>query len=130
MPDDGSIDADPRLEIGCCGAYCKTCRVLREGACIGCKLGYGAGERDINKSKCRIKVCCFRDKKLMTCADCADLVTCPTINDFYNKGSYKYKKYKQSVEFIKKNGYGPFIAMAAGWKNAYGKICDDNSKKD
>jgi hypothetical protein len=114
--------ADPRLEIGCCGAYCKTCRALKEGACQGCKLGYESGERDINKSKCRIKVCCFKEKKLMTCADCPELDSCRTVNDFYGKGSYKYKKYKQSVEFIRKNGYSRFTEIAAGWKNAYGKI--------
>ena len=26
-------------EIGCCGAYCKTCREF-EKTCKGCKLGY------------------------------------------------------------------------------------------
>jgi hypothetical protein len=117
-------EADPRLEIGCCGAYCKTCRPLKEGACRGCKLGYESGERDINKSKCRIKVCCFKEKKLMTCADCPEMSSCRTVNDLYDKVPYKYKKYKQSVELIKKNGYSRFMEMAACWKNAYGKIDD------
>jgi hypothetical protein len=121
MSDVREEGADPRLKVGCCGAYCKTCGVIKEGACRGCKLGYENGERDINKSKCKIKVCCFRDKKLMTCADCAELSTCRTINDFYGKNGHKYKKYQEAVEFIRKNGYARFAEVAAGWKNAYGR---------
>ena len=26
-------------EMGCCGAYCRTCRVLKENMCRSCKLG-------------------------------------------------------------------------------------------
>ena len=45
-------------EIGCCGAYCKTCRMASTGSqCKGCKLGYEEGQRDINKAKCKIKTC-------------------------------------------------------------------------
>ena len=52
-------------EIGCCGAYCKTCRSYTTGNnCRGCKLGYESGERDINKAKCKIKVCCCKEKNL------------------------------------------------------------------
>jgi len=114
-------EEDPRLLVGCCGAYCKTCKVLNEGACQGCKLGYGNGERDIGKSKCKIKVCCFRDMKLMTCADCPKLDTCATANEFYGKNGYKYKKYRQAIDFIRKNGYARFVDMAVGWTGAYGK---------
>lgn len=67
-------------EIGCCGAYCKTCmeewqkkKYPNERTCRGCKLGYELGERDLSKAKCEIKVCCFREKKLETCADCPRL---------------------------------------------------------
>jgi hypothetical protein len=56
--------------IGCCGAFCKTCKAFIEGFCKGCKLGYDKGERDIGKAKCKMKVCCFRERKLETCADC------------------------------------------------------------
>jgi len=27
-------------EMGCCGAYCGSCPVLKSGACKGCKNGY------------------------------------------------------------------------------------------
>ncbi|MFA5364535.1 MAG: hypothetical protein WC325_05065 [Candidatus Bathyarchaeia archaeon] len=43
-------------EIGCCGAYCKTCiawqneKYPNERTCRGCKLGYGS-TRDQSKSK-------------------------------------------------------------------------------
>jgi hypothetical protein len=39
-------------EIGCCGAYCKTCmkqqteKYPRERTCRGCKIGYESGERE------------------------------------------------------------------------------------
>ncbi|MDD4897758.1 MAG: hypothetical protein PHY70_00015 [Methanocellales archaeon] len=109
-------------EIGCCGAYCKTCRALAEGSCRGCKLGYESGERDIDRSKCKMKVCCFKERKLETCADCPDYVSCRMIQDFYNKKGYKYKKYRQSIEFIRKNGYDDFIKIADSWKGPYGKF--------
>jgi len=108
--------------IGCCGAYCKTCKVLIKGFCNGCKLGYDEGERDINKAKCNIKVCCFKEKKLETCADCPDYTGCKLIHDFYGKNGFKYKKYKQAIEFIRKNGYSKFIKLANDWKGAYGKL--------
>jgi hypothetical protein len=108
--------------IGCCGAYCKTCKPLIEGFCKGCKLGYDVGERDINKAKCKMKICCFKERKLETCADCPDYTSCPIIQNFHNKKPYKYKRYKQSIEFIRKNGYKQFLKQAKHWKNAYGKL--------
>ena len=50
--------------IGCCGAYCKTCPPLIENYCKGCKLGYDTGKSDINDAKCKMKVCCFKEKTL------------------------------------------------------------------
>jgi len=91
--------------IGCCGAYCKTCKPLIAGFCKGCKLEYAEGERDINKAKCKMKVCCFKKRRLETCADCPDYPSCPIIQKFHNKKPVKYKKSKQSIEFIRKNGY-------------------------
>lgn len=110
-------------EIGCCGAYCKTCRAfVPEGVCRGCKLGYEDGDRDIDKAKCKIKLCCFKDRRLETCADCSDYPDCGIIHGFYEKNGYKYKKYRQSVEFIKENGYDRFLVFADGWKGPYGKL--------
>jgi hypothetical protein len=110
-------------EIGCCGAYCKTCReFITGGNCSGCKLGYEKGERDINKARCRIKVCCFRDRHLETCADCPDYSNCKIIHGFYGKSGYKYGKYRQSSEFIRKNGYEKFLGFANLWKGDYGKL--------
>src|SRR4030042_1431022 len=104
-------------EIGCCGAYCKTCRQSISGSnCRGCKLGYENGERDINKSRCLIKVCCFRERQLETCADCDDYSGCKIINGLYGKKGYKYGKYCQSMEFIRENGYDRFLGMADAWK--------------
>jgi hypothetical protein len=110
-------------EIGCCGAYCKTCLTSIEvGVCRGCKLGYKDGERDINKSKCKIKICCFRDRQFETCADCDEYLSCEIIQSLYNKNGYKYKKYKQSIDFIRENGYAKFMSIADSWKRAYGKL--------
>ena len=111
------------MEIGCCGAYCKTCRTSITGShCKGCKLGYENGERDINKARCKIKLCCFRNKKLETCADCQDYATCRIIHSFQDKSGVKYKKYRQSIEFLQKNGYEEFIKIADNWKGPYGKL--------
>ena len=108
--------------VGCCGAYCKTCKVFVSGICKGCKLGFDTGERDINKAKCKIKLCCFRDKKLETCADCSKLNSCKIIGDWFSHKGYKYKKYKEAIDFIKENGYKKFLELAEKWTCAYGKL--------
>ena len=80
----------PIKEIGCCGAYCKTCRASSTGsACRGCKLGYDDGERDISKAKCKIRLCCFKDRRLETCADCTDYPVCEIIHTFQDKSGTK-----------------------------------------
>lgn len=112
----------PNRYIGCCGAYCKTCRVYLDGSCKGCKLGFDTGERDISKAKCKIKLCCFKEHQYDTCADCAELLTCEIIGSWFSKNGYKYKKYKQAIEFIRLNGYTQFLSYADLWKNAYGKL--------
>jgi len=107
-------------EIGCCGAYCGTCKVIKENFCQGCKLGYADGARDISKAKCKMKVCCI-GKQYKSCADCDDYDSCEIIQGFYAKNGYKYKKYKEALDFIKANGYDKFIKIADGWKVQYGK---------
>jgi hypothetical protein len=107
-------------EIGCCGAYCKTCKPFNTGNCKGCKLGYDTGERELRKARCKIKVCCI-GKNYHSCADCPEIKSCPVINDFYNKNGYKYGKYRQATEFIRENGYDEFLKVADKWTNAYGK---------
>ncbi|HWS21379.1 MAG TPA: DUF3795 domain-containing protein [Methanoregula sp.] len=113
---------DSEKYIGCCGAYCRTCRAFTQGFCRGCKLGYEQGERSIEKARCKIKMCCFRDRKLETCADCADFTSCMIISGLYEKKGYKYGKYKESNEFIRKNGYAAFLKSADTWKGPFGKL--------
>lgn len=108
--------------IGCCGAYCNTCKPYIEGLCKGCKLGYDTRERLLEKARCAVKVCCFRDRQLETCAECPDFVSCEKIGSMYAKNGYKYKKYKQAVEFIRERGYEKFISLADQWKGPCGKL--------
>lgn len=107
--------------VGCCGAYCKTCKPFINGSCKGCKIGFDTGERDINRAKCQIKLCCFKNKKLDTCADCKDLPSCNIINEWFSKNGYKYGKYQEAIQYIKENGYTHFFKIANDWHNAYGK---------
>lgn len=107
-------------EIGCCGAYCKTCKPFNSGACKGCKIGYDTGERDVTKEKCKMKVCCI-ERGYDSCADCHETESCSTINEFYGKKGYKYGKYQQATGFIRENGYEEFLKIADNWTNAYGK---------
>ncbi|MCE5187976.1 MAG: DUF3795 domain-containing protein [Eubacteriales bacterium] len=109
----------PREMIGCCGAYCKTCKVYVQGLCKGCKTGYDTGERDISKAKCAIKVCCIR-RGLSSCADCEAYGDCGMVSAFYAHESYKYKKYKQATEYIRAQGYEAFLRNADCWNGAYG----------
>ena len=113
------------LEIGCCGAYCGTCKPYLAKFCGGCKIGYKEGKRDITKAKCKFKICCIT-KGYISCADCIKFSKCDIIQNLYKKNGYKYKKYKQAIEFIKKNGYRKFINIANQWKNAYGKYYSSN----
>ncbi len=108
-------------QIGCCGAYCRTCKVYTQKLCAGCKIGYTDGKRDISKARCKIKVCCIK-KGHDSCADCSELNDCKTAGSFYLKKGYKYGKYKEAVLFIKTNGNKKFLKIADEWKNAYGKL--------
>jgi hypothetical protein len=110
------------LFIGCCGAYCRTCAAFREGVCRGCKLGYGGGGRDLSKAKCPMKLCCFGEKRLETCADCPEYRACATIRGFQSKKGYKYRKYRESLEFIRNRGYPAFLRLADTWKGPYGRL--------
>ena len=114
-------------EIGCCGAYCKTCmeqqkaKYPNERTCLGCKLGYESGERDISKAKCKIKVCCFKERQLEICADCPDY-PCEILEEFWSKKGWKYKQYKKQLDFIRQNGYEAFLSQADNWKGPHGKM--------
>lgn len=108
--------------IGCCGAYCGTCRPLKDSVCKGCKLGYKEGKRDIRNARCAIKRCCIMVKKLDSCADCPEYEDCRMIRGLFDKNGYKYKKYRQSMEFIREFGYQEFVAAARSWKCAYGRL--------
>jgi hypothetical protein len=114
-------------EIGCCGAYCKTCiawqkeKYPNERTCIGCKLGYGQGKRDASKARCKIKVCCFVKRKIETCVDCPSY-PCEILEAFWNKKGWKYKQYRKQLEFIKQHGYDEFLKRADKWKGPHGKL--------
>jgi Protein of unknown function (DUF3795) len=114
-------------EIGCCGAYCKTCmkqqkeKYPNERTCQGCKLGYEEDKRDLSKAKCEIKICCFKERRLETCADCPDF-PCEVIKEFWSKKGWKYKQYRKQLEFIRQYGYGEFLNGADEWKGPFGKL--------
>lgn len=113
---------DPKTFIGCCGAYCRTCKPFTGGICQGCKQGYDTGRRDIDRARCRIKLCCFRDRGFTTCADCPDLETCGLIGAWFAKKGHKYGRYRQSILFIRQRGYPEFLGRAEQWKGACGKL--------
>jgi hypothetical protein len=114
-------------EIGCCGAYCRTCitwqkeKYPNEKTCLGCKLGYEQGRRDASKAKCKIKMCCFVKRKLETCVDCPNY-SCEILEAFWNKNGWKYKQCKKQLEFIKQNGYEKFLRISDKWKGPRGKL--------
>jgi hypothetical protein len=108
--------------IGCCGAYCKTCGGFLRKCCKGCKTGFENGERNINASRCKIKLCCFRDNQFDTCAECSKLQSCALMEKWYQKNKGKYKKYKALLFFIKEKGYSRFVKIAAAWKNELGTL--------
>jgi hypothetical protein len=111
------------IEIGCCAAFCGTCRELANGKCPGCKTGYDTGQRDLSKARCRMKVCCIkRLGTTLTCTDCPDYLHCEIIQGFYSKKGYKYKKYHESAEFISRHGHDSFLQVAGKWKGPHGRL--------
>ncbi len=108
--------------IACCGCHCKTCKAFTSNNCRGCRLGYDSGERDINKAKCKIKLCCIKSKNLITCADCDEFDQCIIISAKFKPGSRDNKKCLESLEYIKNHGYIGFLAKADKWKNHFGKL--------
>ena len=107
-------------KIGCCGAYCGTCREFSK-TCKGCKLGYLNGSRDLRRARCSIKICCLT-RSCITCADCEMFDSCETIQRFLRHPGYKYSKYRQALVFIRAHGYAAFMNAADRWANAYGKF--------
>ena len=73
-------------------------------------------EETSEKGYCRKK-----QEESPTCADCTDYLLCDVIHGFYDKNGYKYKKYKQAIEYIRNHGYNSFLEIANGWTGAYGK---------
>ncbi|MEW5747211.1 MAG: DUF3795 domain-containing protein [Candidatus Thermoplasmatota archaeon] len=115
--------------VGCCGAYCRTCRSFVLGDCKGCRLGYDEGERDISRARCRVKVCCIRDKGLGTCADCPEFDRCGTLAAFHGKKWKEYGRYRESLEFIRREGYPAFIETSKGWERGYGDLGPPRRKR-
>ncbi|NLG28860.1 MAG: DUF3795 domain-containing protein [Chloroflexi bacterium] len=111
------------LQLGCCGAYCRTCPALGNKACRGCKLGYDTGERDRARARCKMKACCM-GKGYVSCADCAEYATCDTLQSWYRHAGYKYAKYHEALEFIRAHGYDAFLERADGWRVQYGSLED------
>jgi hypothetical protein len=112
------------VELGCCGAYCRTCPALRDKACRGCKLGYDTGERQLAKAKCRIKLCCM-GRGYTSCADCAQYETCETIQGFFSNNIHtrsRHMRYKHALEFIREHGYDAFFERADQWRIQYGRL--------
>jgi putative transcriptional regulator len=46
------------------------------------------GKRDLGKAKCRIKVCCFRERGLETCADCCGF-PCEILGEFWSRKGWR-----------------------------------------
>ena len=105
--------------MGCCGACCGTCKVNGHG-CLGCSTGYATGERTLARAKCAVKVCCL-GRGFSSCADCADVPTCPTLLAFHSHPGYKYGKYRQAIAFIRAHGYPAFFAVTQKWTGACGR---------
>lgn len=109
------------LDLGCCGAFCGTCPEMSKRLCQGCKTGYGDGSRILSRARCRIKVCCL-GKGTVSCADCADFLNCETLRGFHSKNGYKYRKYREALEFIREHGYESFLENAVRWRSQYGAL--------
>jgi hypothetical protein len=73
-----------------------------------------------------MKVCCL-GRDLETCADCPELHAFETMVIFFNKKGYKYRKYREAIEFIRAHGHPAFLAQADAWSGAYGRLVPPQS---
>ena len=112
-------------EIGCCGAYCGTCREYLK-TCKGCKPGYLAGSRELSRAKCRRKTGCLTRGNI-TCGDCEEYDRGEIIQSFLNHPGYKYGKYKQALEYFRAHGHAAFLNVAEPWTCAYGKYPEQDT---
>jgi hypothetical protein len=46
---------------------------------------------------------------------------------FFNKKGYKYRKYREAIEFIRAHGYPAFLTQADAWSGAYGHLMPPQS---
>ena len=67
-----------------------------------------------------MKVCCLKNE-YNSCADCNKYISCDIIQGFFKKNGYKYKKYKEALDYIRENGYEKFLNIADEWKMQFGK---------
>ena len=76
MPD---IPVDTEL-VAHCGLYCGACKSYLAGKCKGCHENSGA-------TWCKIRACCT-EKRIKTCADCAEFAdprACGKFNNFMSR---------------------------------------------
>ena len=78
------------------------------------------------KLNAKMKKCCI-SKQLVSCADCQELNSCSIIQEFYKKNGYKYKKYKQAIDYIQSNGYPLFLKQTEKWTMQYGKYEEEKT---
>ena len=74
------------------------------------------------KAKCKIKVCCFGAKKLGTCAECPEYDGCDVLAAFHGKNGIEYRKYRESLEFVRTHGYQEFVKRGKDWARACGRL--------
>ena len=63
----------------------------------------------------------MKDKNLSSYAEYCEVERCQTLNEFYDKNGYKYKKYKEAVYFIREEWDNNFLGIADNWTIQYGK---------
>jgi len=68
-----------------------------------------------------MKVCCI-ERGLVACGECPELDSCSTMAAFFNHASYKYRKYREATEFIRRHGWAEFVKQAGTWTGAYGRL--------
>jgi len=57
--------------VSCCGIYCGACPSFLKKSCFGCRSKDKTQKRK-SKWGCKIRNCCFNEKKLHFCFDCDD----------------------------------------------------------
>jgi len=64
----------------------------------------------------------LRSEEAGTCAECKEYEDCHMLAEFHGKKPHEYRKFRESFDYIRANGYGEFLLKARECRRACGEF--------